>query len=104
MQALRLLNVGLAIVSILLLLNLYYPLNSITGNIAYEMDSSEPYCSYGDAEISVDVCCVEMSKQLECVESEGLFSCYTDSVDRSYILNSKAYMYCEKEGYDGKIK
>lgn len=104
MKPLRLLNIGLAIVSILLLINLYYPLNSITGNIAYNLDGELPYCNYKGTQISIDLCCVEMSKQLECVESDDWIKCYTDSIENYYQLNKKGYLYCTKEGYDGKIK
>lgn len=100
--------VNLALIALIIAsaINLIVPIHEISGDIAYGMDTSEPEChfSYNNElnEIPMGLCCHEIQKQLACkpIDNSGL-KCYT-SEDSGifYLINDKAFMYCQREGYD----
>jgi len=106
MKIIKIVNLILFSIIIILILNLIQPLSTLTGNIVYNFDSSQPHCyfyNHGETnEIPTDRCCYEIQKQLLCEpEKESLKKCYTsESSQRYYLVNNKAYNYCQKEGYD----
>lgn len=112
MGAIRIINVVLLIVAIILFVNLIQPISTITSNVIYKLDTSNPQCYFKNFdelnEIPIDRCCYEIQKQLLC-KSTGAgeldLKCYTsESSVRYYLINNKAFNYCKNEGYDVKIE
>ncbi|UZE94005.1 MAG: hypothetical protein IB618_00295 [Candidatus Pacearchaeota archaeon] len=113
MRAVKTINIILILLVIILAINLIYPLNSVTGDMIYNLDMSSPKCYFQNVdelgEISdINRCCYELQKQLNCkkIDSENFdLYCYiSESSDYSYLINYKIFNYCKKEGYDVKIK
>jgi len=109
MNALTILNLALAFLAVILFLNLVMPLETITGNLIYDLDSSVPRCYFkniGDInEIPLLNCCIEIQKQMACekLDAQNGIKCYNSwSSERYYLVNNKVINYCEKEGYDVK--
>ena len=95
----RLINILLISIAAIMLLTWTFS-GSITGHVSYSLDSSEPYCKF----VTMDLCCFEVQKMLKCeVTSNDLdYTCYNLKEGNKYYLNSKAFNYCLKEGYDVK--
>ncbi len=84
-------NYLLAFVLVVLVVNLFFPLNEMTGKIVSEDLSCE---INGNPVQDVHLCCSEMSKFLDC--SNGI--CEGGGYD---VLADEAVLkYCEKEGYN----
>lgn len=108
MKRINLVNIILLSLALVLLINFFYSITLITGNLVYSLDPSSPECyfSYSNNlnEIPIDMCCSEIQKQLFCERSDNFYvGCFT-SEDAKYLLNKKAFNYCKIEGYDAKIK
>ena len=106
---LRIINVALILLVAILIVNLIKPLPSITGNIAYSLDFSDPECNFYNKgelnDIPIDLCCYELQKQVNCEEMDEYIKCYiSETSGKFYKINSKTLKYCLKEGYDVKIK
>lgn len=112
MRLSSLVNLVLVFIAFLLLINLFYPMSSMTGKISYEFDSSSPECFFVDSgemhTIAIENCCYEIQRQLACSEtkSPGLqLKCYVSILSQHYyLINYKAFNYCKNEGYDVKKK
>ncbi len=111
MKLIKTINLFLAILIIILILNLLMPINQITGNIVYSLDRSAPKCyfHYEDFnEVPINLCCHELEKQINCESThlEGeYYKCYVSrKSEKYYLTNSKTIKYCKKEGYNVKIK
>jgi len=110
MDQFRILNVFLIVVIIVLIINLFQPINVLTGKVVYSLDRSEPLCYFHNSEqisgIPIDVCCYEVQQQLGCkaTSENGMdLKCYTsETSSRYYLINKKAFSYCKNEGYDVK--
>jgi len=95
-----------------LIINLVEPLPSITGTVTYELDPSEPACSFDNNgeinELPNGLCCHELQKQITCDpidSSEFDFECYTSKESgRKYLVNNKLINYCKQEGYTIETK
>jgi len=106
---LRTINIILVLIVVILAVSLI-PFSTITGNIAYDLDSSDPVCYFSNSgetsEIPMDLCCPEIQKQFTCkpLNSDNFdLKCYiSESSPRFYLINNKAFNYCKKEGYDVK--
>lgn len=106
MKLIKTINVILAIAAVLLIINLIYPFNTLAGNVAYNLDKSDPECYFSNAgesaEIPINNCCYEIYNQLACErtdETSGLRCFVSKTSDKFYIINNKALSYCKKEGY-----
>ena len=113
----KILNITLSIIIIALVINIFgsyliLDTTSLTGQVSYNLDNSEPLCSFktnqGLNKLSIDQCCYEALLQLEChklnLEPYDI-RCYTSETSPRYLLlNNKAFSYCQKEGYDVKIE
>lgn len=102
-------NVALAVIVGVLLLNLIIPFNSIAGKVVYTLGSSEPSCLFNNPDTSksipLDLCCSEIEKQLICKSENHQFKCYiSESSGRYYLINRQAFNICKEEGYYAKIK
>ncbi|MBS3118630.1 hypothetical protein J4417_03020 [Candidatus Woesearchaeota archaeon] len=102
-------NVSLASIIVILLVNLLLPLNSIAGKVVYALDSSEPSCMFNNknisTEIPLDYCCSEIEKQLACKKDNSQFRCYiSESSGQYYLVNRQAFNTCKEEGYYAKIQ
>lgn len=105
-------NVALGMVAIVLLLNLVMPVGTLTGELVYNLDLSDPECYFSDSgelhEIPLERCCYAIQKQFTCeaVGQEGFdLRCYISKTsERYYLVNDKAFSYCKKEGYDVHVE
>jgi hypothetical protein len=104
MEAIDKINIGLAILAVVLALNLVN--SSMVGYVTYTLDLSEPQCSFyneGDIrEIPVNLCCPELQKMLSCdlSDDKSYYKCYIkENYPRFYVVNHKAMSFCLKEGY-----
>jgi len=108
----KIINIGLVVLIFFLILNLIQPIKEMTGKVVYELDSSSPECYFINGEqsnqITINNCCNEIQKQLRCEffdKGERNLKCYTSrNSQRYYLINGKAFNYCEIEGYDVKIE
>lgn len=103
-------NVSLALMSFLLLLNLFNVNLPHIGYAVYDfLDQEEPNCfiSYREEfnQISMSHCCNEARKQLTCERQFNTFGdletdiiCFTGQSSLSYHLNNQAYRYCRDKG------
>ena len=107
-KALRIANVLLLLVAAFLLMTWVFS-GSITGQVSYTMSCAEPECRFISADDfsneieNIDLCCFEIQKMLTCekiYDSEFDYLCYNIKEGNKYYLNSKAFNYCLKEGYD----
>ncbi len=110
MNFLTKINLVLAVIAGVLLLNLSIPFDSIAGKVVHTLDDSEPACSFNDQGISLDLslndCCSEIEKQFACKrEDNNQLRCYiSESSGRYYLVNRQAFKICEEEGYYAKIQ
>ena len=111
MKLIEITNIVLIVIALILIVNLIQPISTITGNVLYKIDTSEPRCLFnnmGDLrEIPIDKCCYEIQKQLRCKSTNELLDlkCYTsETSERYYLINYKTFSYCKKEGYHVKLK
>lgn len=105
MRVLRLINTILIILSLALIINIFYPLNAISGLAVYRLDFSQPKCTFYNGEEYIEIddieqCCYDLQKQLICEQRDPFIECYVTKTGTSYIINSKTFNYCKKEGYD----
>ena len=108
MNPIKTVNIFLVFIVVLLAVNIISPLDSITGNIAYSLDPSDPVCTFSNKgelkEIPLERCCYELQRQLSCQSiSQDDFD-YKCSMSKNsqyfYLINNKMSGYCNKEGYD----
>ena len=101
-------NVILTITAVLLLINLLYPLKSVTAWAVYELDTEEPTCTFYNKEDSVNLnieqCCYDIQNQLKCEKDQSLINCYTKKDSVKFEVNSKTFNYCKKQGFDIKLE
>jgi len=109
MDMVKVINGILAGLLVILVINLIQPLSAITGNIIFDLDTSEPQCFFhysGELnQIPADRCCYEIKSQLACTTlGEKGIKCYVSAAsEKYYLINQKLLHYCAKEGYDVKI-
>ena len=111
MNQIKAVNLFLLLTAILLIVNIVSPLASITGNIAYSLDISDPVCTFSNKgelkDIPLERCCYELQRQLSCQSiSQEDFDYKCSIYEKSeyfYLINSKMSGYCNKEGYDVPI-
>ncbi len=95
-------NFSLVFLALLLTLNLFNVQLPTVGQAQYLIDQDNPLCivNYKDnfnEWNDLDSCCIESRKQLECKKNKlekTDWSCQTGS-DLKYLLNKKAYNYCQ---------
>lgn len=105
MRILKLINIILIILSIVLVINIFSPLHTITGEVVYRLDFSEPKCTFYNGEEYIEIedieqCCYDIQKQLICEQRNSFIECYIIKTRTRYLINSKTFNYCKKEGYD----
>ena len=112
MKTFAMVNALLFVLIIFLGANLIQPLGTITGNVIYGLDGSDPKCYFNSSgemtEIPIDGCCYDIENQITC-KPTGLkdieLKCYiSEASDRNYLINHKALYYCAKAGYDVKAE
>jgi hypothetical protein len=109
MDMVKIVNIILAGLLIILAVNLVQPLSAITGNIIFDLDTSEPQCLFHYSgefnQIPADRCCYEIKSQLACTAlDEKNIKCYVSAAsEKYYLINQKLLRYCAREGYDVKI-
>ncbi len=104
-------NISLAIVAVLLVLNLNQISVPTVGQVSYALDPTEPVCILDwqgeTAEIKdLQRCCLEARKQAECIIEPNTLSygktnwlCQTSPQDIRYWLNNKAYGFCTQQEF-----
>mgnify|MGYP001569977191 CR=1 FL=1 len=109
-RKIRIINLVLVLLSLILLVNLFFPLKTITGNFIYSLDKTEPLCYFKNGneinKIPLESCCLEVLKSLKCENSNENsldFKCLNyEGSQKFFLLNSKALNFCKKEGYYAK--
>jgi len=105
MNKLKLTNIILTILIVILIINIIFPLDSISGEIVYRLDPSKPKCTFYNTEEYVEIkdlsrCCYHLQQQLICEQKNQDVECYISETGTKYLINSKTLNYCKKEGYD----
>ena len=127
-RVLGIVNIGLIILSFLLVLNLCGVSLPNLGFALYNtFDTEDTICiaNWQDdySEINLDLCCHESRKQLECVSKEFEIELFSETTDAdeivskilstdvicktgdgnnmNYYLNNNAYRYCKNQNYWG---
>jgi len=111
MRLMRWVNITLILIALILVINIFWPVDGITGHLSYVIDPSEAECYFvNDGKQSVlpmDLCCFELQQQAECIiaDTQTLgIKCYNaEQSSRFYLANNKALNYCLNEGYDVKV-
>ena len=108
MKQIKAVNIFLVLIVVLLAVNIVSPLASITGNIAYSLDSSNPVCAFSNKgelkDIPIERCCYELQRQLSCQpisQDDFDYKCsMSEKSEYFYLINNKIAGYCNKGGYD----
>jgi|SRR3989344_12264 len=108
-RAWNIINVSLAFVSLLLLLNLAGVHLPTLGQVQYFLDKEDPLCLLAFHEKTtawndLDRCCLEARKQALCRPKatqlpEGRVDWSCSAGANGYLLNNKAYNYCRQQPY-----
>ena len=127
MKYLKVLNILLIIFCIVLVINLITPIDNTLNKAFSELGVGETYDNTDLTEISdpshtecyfknegkmnevpIEMCCYQIQNLLGCesTDSEGRnFECYNSLESKySYMVNYKTLEFCEKEGYNVKIR
>lgn len=111
MKLIKAINIFLLVLAVVLFLNLFHPA-TITTKVFYSLARYDPKCVFYNngelSEIPLDRCCYDVQNQLDCEptdQKELDLRCYTSKTsERYYLINYKAFRYCEREGYDVKAE
>lgn len=102
MKPLSIVNSILFIIALSLAAYLITP--TITAGVINELDNSLPTCTFyneGAAyDLALNQCCYEAVKQYVCQEAESGVKCFIAPDSNYFLLNKKAFRYCQQEGYD----
>lgn len=104
-KALVIINISLALVALLLLLQFLNVALPSVGQALFLLDSAEPRCFVAWSKNSSPMldlgrCCLGARQQLQCLAEEDViqqtqWSCRTGAL--AYHLNNKAYHYCQQQ-------
>ena len=110
-KALTVINISLGLVAFFLLLNLFEVKLPTVGKTMYWLDDNEPLFVVHNWEdelvqcTDLAKCCFEAKQHASCYKKKSSFgdemldwSCQTGS-RIEYLLNNKAYSYCQQQNY-----
>ncbi|PIN73408.1 hypothetical protein COV20_04230 [Candidatus Woesearchaeota archaeon CG10_big_fil_rev_8_21_14_0_10_45_16] len=97
-------NVALILAAVLLALNLFNIHLPSVGQAQSFFDTEEPSCLVdwqGEQTqwYDLDSCCLQARKQLSCEPEVGGWDCGAGSDTVHYVLNDKAYRYCQRQSF-----